>query len=59
MGKTRAGHALKKVETAMNDMKAGKISRPKALNIILVAVNDYCDDTHPYKPTQRAGADDD
>ena len=41
MGKTRAERAVKKIERAMADMEAGKISRYKALDIIFTTVNEY------------------
>jgi len=59
MEKTRAERAVKKIERAMADLEAGKISRYKALNIILTTVNEYFDDADkhpiPYELTEKAG----
>lgn len=41
MEKTRAERAVKKIERAMADLEAGKISRYKALDIIFTTVNEY------------------
>jgi len=60
MEKTRAERAVKKIERAMADLEAGKISRYKALDIILATVNGYFEDNPiPYELTDKAGGTDD
>ncbi|MBP7333080.1 MAG: hypothetical protein KBA08_12440 [Firmicutes bacterium] len=60
MEKTRAERAVKKIERAMADLEAGKISRYKALDIILATVNGYFEDNPiSYELTDKAGGTDD
>ena len=61
MKKTRAEQALTALEAAMTDMESGKISRLKAINIILLEIDSYIADTAtapvPYGLTgHKAGA---
>lgn len=43
----RAEQALTALEAAMTDMESGKISRLKAINIILLEIDSYIADTAP------------
>ena len=60
MEKTRAERAVKKIERAMADLEAGKISRYNALDIILATVNGYFEDNPiSYELTDKGGGTDD